>query len=346
MAPAHPSFDDMMDMPLDSSPLKSPTQGTSPTLCPTVPSPPGSPSPSSGSTLPRQRKRPAEDMSQYAGEVSRANKLVKADHDELIQFSKSGHPEQMLFLAGRILALAHHQKQLQPAEAPWVMPKRLQDKIDERAAILIGDCSIPAYRDDKIGPSKLLMDSVLANPGWGFTSAMKDVKAAVDVVSSYISRALTSKRNVVKSTILSSLGSDPTDGTLLRPGALDIVELAKLILLKLKIRAKVDLRLCGRISILRKLISEKNDNKYWGDVDTKLASVRQRLTDPVKQSKFIKQMMLDPDLQSYGVVNLTDLSAAPPAHAASTSSSGSSSTHAVSTAQPSNTHPGDGSDDE
>ncbi|KAJ6539804.1 hypothetical protein DFH09DRAFT_1396885 [Mycena vulgaris] len=266
-------------------------------------------------------------MSQYAGEVSRPNKLVKADHDELIQFSKSGHPEQMLFLAGRILALAHHQKQLQPAEAPWVMPKRLQDKIDERAAILIGDCSIPAYRDDKIGPPKLLMDSVLANPGWGFTSAMKDVKAAVDVVSSYISRALTSKRNVVKSTILSSLGSDPTDGTLLRPGALDIVELAKLILLKLKIRAK-------------------NDNKYWGDVDTKLASVRQRLTDPVKQSKFIKQMMLDPDLQSYGVVNLTDLSAAPPAHAASTSSSGSSSTHAVSTAQPSNTHPGDGSDDE
>jgi hypothetical protein len=32
-----------------------------------------------------------------------------------------------------------------------------QAKIDEHAAILIADPSIPAYRNDKIGPGKLLM---------------------------------------------------------------------------------------------------------------------------------------------------------------------------------------------
>lgn len=33
------------------------------------------------------------------------------------------------------------------------------------------------------------------------------------------------------------------------------------------------------------MISEKNNNKYWGDVDKKLASTRDKHLDPTKQSK-------------------------------------------------------------
>jgi hypothetical protein len=157
-----------------------------------------------------------------------------------------------------------------------------QAKIDEHAAILIADPSIPAYRNDKIGPSKLLLDLVLANPGWEFSTHMNLDKDAKNTLSSEISRVLTGKRNLVKATILSSLGSPPLVGQTSRPGSLDIVELSTLIISKLKVQVKVDLRLCGRVAVLRKLITETTDTKYWGAVDAKLADVRAAHPDAAK----------------------------------------------------------------
>ncbi|KAJ7939900.1 hypothetical protein B0H13DRAFT_1850103 [Mycena leptocephala] len=131
---------------------------------------------------------------------------------------------------------------------------------------------------------------VLANPGWGFAPEMKDEKHAVDAVMSVISSVLISKRNTVKTVILSSLGSDPVDPatSALRPGTMNIVDLATAILNKLK----------------RKLVSENDDNKYWGDVDKNLVSAREKHSAPVKQSRFIKRYILDPDLETYGAVEL------------------------------------------
>ncbi|KAJ7907859.1 hypothetical protein B0H13DRAFT_2331954 [Mycena leptocephala] len=296
------SFDDMMDLPLDSSPLKAP----SPRASTTPSSRPESPSPL-GPIAPRL-KRPAEDLIQFAAEVSRAHKLAKSAHDDLNRFSKFGRGEQMVYIAGQLLALGQQQKLIQPAAKDWTVPKSLATKIDTKAAILMADSSIPTYRDDKIGPSKLLMDLVLANPGWGFASELKDEQPATDAVSSAISRTLISKRNIVKTAILGSLGSDPEDGATLRPGAVNIVDHVASILVKLKVKSiKPNLPMCGRIAILRKLISEKNDNKYWGDVDSKLANVRAKHTDAASQSKFIKQWMLDPDLKTYGSVDLNAL---------------------------------------
>ncbi|KAJ7101130.1 hypothetical protein C8R44DRAFT_988398 [Mycena epipterygia] len=299
MAPANLSFDDMMNIPLDSSPLKAPSPRSSTATGSPVPSRPESPSPLA--TLPTQRKRTAEDMSQFASEVSRKHKLAKVDNDDLTKFAKLGRDEKMIFIAGQLLSLGHHQRLLQPVEADWTLPKRLQGKIESKAADLLIDSSIPAYRDDKIGPSKLLMDLVVLNPGWGFTLEVQGEKSAIDA------------RNIIKTAISGSLGSDPiVEGIKLRPGALNIVVLATSILNKLKIKTtKVDLRLCGRIAVLRKLISENNDNKYWGDVDTKLANVREIYPDPKKQSRFLKKAMLDPDLEVYGIVDLNSLNPGP-----------------------------------
>ncbi|KAJ7434351.1 hypothetical protein FB451DRAFT_1418951 [Mycena latifolia] len=327
MPASKPSFDDMMDMPLDSSPLKSSSRTTSPTPGTTAQPDPESPSPLSIAPLPRQRKRPAEDMSQYAGEVSRAQKLVKSDHDELMHFAA-------------LLSLGHHQSKLQPADAAWVAPKRLHNKIEANAAILLADCSIPAYRNAKIGPSKLLMDKVFANPDWGFTEAMKDEKDAIDGLISTVSKVLINKRSAIKTVILGSLGSDPIDGATLRPGALNIVDLAKLFVSKLKVRTKVDAALCGRLAVLRKLISEQNDNKYWGEVDKKgRAGQALRPREPI-------QWMLDPDFATYGMVNLTDLSAAP--RTVPTASTSAPAVRAVTSrvSQPSAAHSGSGENDD
>ncbi|KAJ7089002.1 hypothetical protein C8R44DRAFT_990998 [Mycena epipterygia] len=271
MAPANLSFDDMMNIPLDSSPLKAPSPRSSTATGSPVPSRPESPSPLA--TLPTQRKRTAEDMSQFASEVSRKHKLAKVDNDDLTKFAKLGRDEKMIFIAGQLLSLGHHQRLLQPVEADWTLPKRLQ---------------IETYRDDKIGPSKLLMDLVVLNPGWGFTLEVQGEKSAIDAVSSYISKVLISKRNIIKTAIAGSLGSDPiVEGIKLRPGALNIVVLATSILNKLKIKTtKVDLRLWGRIAVLI-------------------------YPDPKKQSRFLKKAMLDPDLEVYGIVDLNSLNPGP-----------------------------------
>ncbi|KAJ6473050.1 hypothetical protein C8R45DRAFT_1217551 [Mycena sanguinolenta] len=305
----------MMDLPLaDSSPLKELLHANSFVPGPTIPNLPELPSPLQGNVAAVRQKRPAEDMSQFAGDMSRAHKLPKAEHDELVTYSKMGPAEQSIAMMGHILALKRQQTLIMPVDAAWVVPKRLHGKISEHAAILITDSSIPAYHDDAIGPSKLLMDMVLANPDWGFGLHLKSEKDAMDTLASEVSTVLTAKRNTIKGVIISSLGSSPSHGSERRNGALDIVELSSLIITKLKVRVKVDLRLCGRVAILvrsptinetclssrttfvqRKLISEKNDNTYWGAIDKKLASVRNKYQDPAKQSKWIKQHMLDPD---------------------------------------------------
>ncbi|KAJ7832376.1 hypothetical protein B0H13DRAFT_2370955 [Mycena leptocephala] len=192
------SFDAAMEMPLDSSPLKEPSP-RAPAAPSTVRSTPESPSPV-GTTI----KRRAEDLTQFAGEVSRAHKLAKSDHDDLARFSKLGQGEQMVYLAGQLLALGNGQKLIQPAAQDWKVPKQLAAKIESKCRTLVADSTIPAYRDDKIGPSKLMMDMVLANPSWGFPSELKDDTYAVDAVGSLISKTLINKRNIVKTTVRSS----------------------------------------------------------------------------------------------------------------------------------------------
>ncbi|KAJ6601790.1 hypothetical protein DFH09DRAFT_1069341 [Mycena vulgaris] len=120
---------------------------------------------------------------------------------------------------------------------------------------------------------------------------------------------------MVHAQILVSLGSDPEDPdiSVLRPGAMNIADLAEAILATLKVKSiTLDIRMCGRIAVLRQLISENDDKKYCGDVDKELASVRAKHPDPVRQSRFIKRYVLDPDFQTYRAVDLTSL-ATPPA---------------------------------
>ncbi|KAJ7146625.1 hypothetical protein C8R44DRAFT_724374 [Mycena epipterygia] len=293
MASTNLSFDDIMDLPLDPSPLPL-SRHSSPTARATITEPPPPPS---LNPCPLQRKRPAENMPQYAGEVSCAHKLVKPDHDKLVEFAQSGRAEQMVLLAGQLLALGHHQRQLQPADIPVSVQEA-------------SDPSIPAYRDDKIGPTKLLTDMVLANPDWGFTAKMKAERDAKDALNTSISKALISKRNIIKTAICGSLGSDPVDGSTLRPGALNIAQLSSHILSKLKVTTKVDLRL---------MIT------HWGAVDKKLVGIRDKHPEAKNQSRFIKQRMLDPDMAVCGVIDLNALARTPsvPAADPSTVASGS-----------------------
>ncbi|KAJ7022962.1 hypothetical protein C8F04DRAFT_1272027 [Mycena alexandri] len=71
---------------------------------------------------------------------------------------------------------------------------------------------------------------------------------------------------------------------------------------------------------------------YWGSVNKKLAKIRDKHTGATTQSRFIKQKILDPDLQLYGHVTLPTLAAAAVAPVAGPSESRVSTRRAASTA--------------
>jgi hypothetical protein len=94
----------------------------------------------------------------------------------------------------------------------------MQDKLTTQAGPLMVDPSIPAYRDTKIGPTKLLtvsffckfvivpfsqrrQDMVLVNPSWGFGTELRDEKHAMDALGTAVLGVLTSRRNLVKNTV-------------------------------------------------------------------------------------------------------------------------------------------------
>ncbi|KAF8147590.1 hypothetical protein K438DRAFT_1944102 [Mycena galopus ATCC 62051] len=331
-----PTLSDLSELSLDSSPLK-------PASEPGSPSRQNSPGPRSDSPTPMtpratQHKPPAEDMTQFAAGVARVHKLNKVNHDQLQTFAQYNQSEQLIYLAGSVFSLAHHQRLLKPADAPVELPKKLRSKILEHSSILLLDASIPAYRDEKIGPVKLLMDPIDAHGvSWSFTDEMKGDRDQMKALKEEIGGVLTPKRNGIKNLILGSLGNDPAPGETLRPDALNVVDLADAITSQQKDTSlKVDAALCGRIALLRKVLTEDPTNKYWTTVDTQLAQLRVKYPDTIKLSKFIKRYILDIDCETYGSATIPGLAAtskarAPAAVQANAVASGSRSAATVAT---------------
>ncbi|KAJ7302556.1 hypothetical protein DFH08DRAFT_939411 [Mycena albidolilacea] len=333
-----PSLSQLAELPLDSSPLKPDSLPNSPIRrSPVRLDDPTTPSPTRTVAQTVQHKRPAEDMTQFATEMSRVHKLTKVDHDQLQTFAKYPQAEKLIFLAGSVLSLAHHQRLIAPSEALIVLPKKLQGKILDNASILILDSSIPAYRNEKIGPVKLLTDLVISHGvSWGFTDAMKGDRDQMKAVKDDIGGALTSRRNGVKHTILGSRGNDPAPGQTLRSDALNIVELTEALISQQKLLTlKIDVALCGRVALLRQVITEAPGNAYWTTVDTELANLRNKHPVAADLSRFIKRHVLDPDFKTYGSVDIPGLARASgsrprrPQASLSAAASGSASTAAT-----------------
>ncbi|KAJ7305500.1 hypothetical protein DFH08DRAFT_1089035 [Mycena albidolilacea] len=285
-----PSLSQLAELPLDSSPLKPDSLPNSPIRrSPVRLDNPTTPSPTRSIAQTVQHKRPAEDMTQFATEISRVHKLTKSFHSPIT--SDSSH----------------------------------QGKILDNVSILILDSSIPAYRNEKIGPVKLLTDLVISHGvSWGFTDAMKGDRDQMKL------------RNGVKHTILGSRGNDPAPGQTLRSDALNIVELMEALISQQKlITLKIDVALCGRVALLRQVITEAPGNAYWTTVDTELANLRNKYPVAADLSRFIKRHVLDPDFKTYGSVDIPGLARASgsrprrPQASLSAAASGSASTTAT-----------------
>ncbi|KAJ7703505.1 hypothetical protein B0H17DRAFT_1127140 [Mycena rosella] len=279
-------------------------------------------SPSSGRTN-NPRKRPAEDMTQFAEHTARNLRLKLTSTQALRDYAQMNALQQSLWLAGQMLFQTELLENLQPPEGVYNMSPTLEGYIDQYSFVLLIDPKTSAYvTKGKNVPVDRLTTFLLKVPGSGLSTALVQDKQKMKVIETRMRSKLTNGRNAIKDLISNSLGDesveDPED-----PAARsnDIVMLCQQVLnlsFNKQKDVKVSLEMCGRFAFLRdtyvtlsatptpsKVVKATTD--FWGSVDKDLKNMRAaKSNDEARISQVIGDILAD-DKKKYGPANLEEL---------------------------------------
>lgn len=255
------------------------------------------------------RKRPAEDLSQFAQSIARKKRLRPEDSDELISYSKLSRSEKDIWLASTLLSIEGTVSQLHAPDSQWDLPSMLKKKIDIYSATIILAPTIAAYVSNDV-PRKLLLEILERHPSWGYRPDVKENPYRHNIVVSFISAKLTSRRYTAKKIIAESIGEAPEDpADVKRADALDILALCERLTANVFKAAKivVTVPMCARIAFLRLIYIGKPDagEKFWSIADDNLKDFRAKFSNDQRKisSKFAK--ILTQDRQVYGDVDIS-----------------------------------------
>ncbi|KAJ7436403.1 hypothetical protein FB451DRAFT_1454710 [Mycena latifolia] len=254
-------------------------------------------SPSDGRTN-NPRKRPAEDMTQFAEQTARNLRLKVTGTQALRDYAQLTAPQQSLWLAGQLMLQTELLEGLQPPESIYHMPTALEGYIDQYSFVLLIDPKTSAYvAKGKGGPVERLTTFLIKHPDSGLTK--------------------------IEDSFWDSTVEDPEDPAA-RPQ--DIVILCQQVLdlsANKQKDVKVSLEMCGRFAFLResyslqakdlarRLAAKKETGKvtmdFWSGVDKDLKDMRAaKGNDEARISQCIADTLAD-DRKKYGPVSLEDL---------------------------------------
>ncbi|KAJ7834420.1 hypothetical protein B0H13DRAFT_2369876 [Mycena leptocephala] len=260
---------------------------------------------------PNLRKRPAQDMTQYAERTGRQLRLKLDSTEALKEYSTLSATEQSIWLAGRVLLHGEMISTLQVPDAVYHMPTTMEGAIDENHFLLLLDPQCSAYvKKGHGGPSYLLK-----LPTSGLTSAIMQDKAKKTVIQERMRQKLTRTRNALKDVIADSLGDPEAVDRENDPTRLDIIALCQRAIAlgsKLTTELKVSVEMCGRFAFLREtyvdlVASGKKGFDFWGGVDKALVDLRKsKGHDKTRISKTIGDILVD-DKALYGPADVEGL---------------------------------------
>ncbi|KAJ6468480.1 hypothetical protein DFH09DRAFT_1294708 [Mycena vulgaris] len=275
-------------------------------------------SPSLGRTN-NPRKRPAEDVTQFADSTARNLRLKLSGAESLRQYAKMSAGEQSVWLAAHMLLHTELMESLQPPEIVWHMPPVLEGYIDQYSFLALIDPKTSTYvKKGKGGPVDRLTNFLLKLPASGLTTAIINDKPKARVVTDRLRTKLTHMRNAIKDVIGDSFGDKAGDSDDPASRPLDIVALCQRVVAlganKQPTEVKVSLEMCGRFAFLRETYSTLAKNNpgskatdFWAEVDKDLVKMREaKSNDEVRISQCIAYILAD-DRQAYGTVNLENL---------------------------------------
>ncbi|KAJ7269025.1 hypothetical protein C8J57DRAFT_1509242 [Mycena rebaudengoi] len=266
-----------------------------------------------------QRTVHTEDFSQH-GTLIAARLHLKPDAvKQLEDFVKMATSRSEVSMYGQLLKIAQMQAAQAPGPKAWVIPKKLEDKIDTHSFRILMSPSIPADvkktgMDSPSGQLRLTCSQALIvqHPGWGVTADQLDDKEIWWAVLTRSCGRLTDRRYDIKKECADSLWifTKSEDGETIvtdRQDPLDIVKLCENLVDPVPdAGVKVTLPMLGRVALLRQvLLDVSGRTNFWDQVDQQLAHLRKKYDhDEARISKAIGKVLKN-NCRTYSTPNLT-----------------------------------------
>ncbi|KAJ7810172.1 hypothetical protein B0H14DRAFT_3151346 [Mycena olivaceomarginata] len=247
------------------------------------------------------RKRPAEDMTQYAEATARNVRLKPDAKAELLKFAEASGQEQGIWLAARLLAQEERLDAIQPAESVYHMSQKLQGKLDKTCFLVLVDHSIPAYLTNDV-PVKRVQTHLEKYPSFGWTAEIKADRTKTKVLLARIRTKLTHGRNNVKNLLEKSIGTVDADGV--RHDYVDLYKLASNILglgSRVAPDTKLSLDFCVHVALFCAKVQESPGQDYWNKVDEYLEQVRVKKDNNAVRIAEVFGQIYDQDILQFDV---------------------------------------------
>ncbi|EAU92085.2 hypothetical protein CC1G_09606 [Coprinopsis cinerea okayama7 len=276
-------------------------------------------------TATTSRKRPYEDYTTFATQAARNVRLRPGSEGEkaVVQFAKLSSPAQRIALYANLQSMSEHLHTINPADAMYEIPSKLVHRIDRSAFLTLISPTCSRYLKQR-GPLGMILEHLEAHPSWGLTTAIKEDKSKYDIIVKKIQKALTNRRNAIKSTLKASLEIiAPEDrATNDKTGKTDIVQLTDNILsggdsLVVR-RPAATLAMLARFAYLRGLYVDSIEKPkeepelvkdFWKGVDMKLQEVREVKETEQRLSSYFAGV-LELDFARWGDIDRTGISTA------------------------------------
>ncbi|KAI0684233.1 hypothetical protein BC835DRAFT_1422423, partial [Cytidiella melzeri] len=217
------------------------------------------------------RKRPADNLEQFAKSHGRNMRLKGDVQEDLQKFSALTLEQQMVWVAARFLAQETKLDSMQ-VESVYQIPPKLDDRIETYTFLMLVSPSISAYVTND-GPVKSLIKHLEKTPSWGLTAEVQINKHKKRVITTKIHLRFSHRRNDIKKLLRQSVSAP----------VMDIVALCEAVLaLGEKVStAKPSIQLAAQFAFLRNVYctnmdtqTKKVGDNYWNLVDAKLEEIR------------------------------------------------------------------------
>ncbi|TDL14233.1 hypothetical protein BD410DRAFT_846223 [Rickenella mellea] len=210
------------------------------------------------------------DLEQYVDAIAAAKKLKTDQAFELRRFSKASVEEREVLQYAVLLQVRDTANtRSNEGVTAFRIPNELKKNIDKYTMQILLSPVLLAYWGET--PVNILLMLIKKNM-WGLTERDKEDASRWQVVCSAVRNQIVQRRSDIKGHISKSLR---LDNPLCR--SLTIVELATGLSTMVKTsEITVTVEMLARIALLRSVLEERTDDKYWQIVDKALREVRAR----------------------------------------------------------------------
>ncbi|KAJ7849684.1 hypothetical protein B0H14DRAFT_2582393 [Mycena olivaceomarginata] len=263
----------------------------------------------------RSSVRPFEDFTQAAVLCARKLKLKPEGVMVLDDYAKNATSVNEVKTFAQLLKITKMQALLSPTVATFVVPKKLDHKIDMHTFRTMMSPSLAFYvkKSSPDSPSGI-MKGLITEHGehWGVTNDILDDKGSWGVISSCVRTCLTDRRYDIKRILFDGvwISIKNEDGKTVvseREDPVDIIQLSEtLINLVPDAGVKVTLPMLGHIAVLRQVLVDVNGGpKFWEKVDEQLSMIREKYEHDEARISHAITKVLKNDCRTYGSPDLS-----------------------------------------